>query len=58
MLETIREFAREQLEASGEAAQTRRRHAEFFRDLATWGEPMLLGTPGAHLDGAARAGSR
>jgi predicted ATPase len=45
VLETIREFALEQLEASGEAAQTRRRHAQFFRDLATRGEPMLLGTP-------------
>jgi predicted ATPase len=44
MLETIREFALEQLEASGEAAQTRRRHAEFFRDLADRAEPMLLGT--------------
>jgi predicted ATPase len=45
MLETIREFALEQLEASGEAARTRRRHAEFFRDLAIRAEPMLLGTP-------------
>jgi tetratricopeptide (TPR) repeat protein len=44
MLETIREFAFEQLEASGEAARTRRRHAEFFRDLAERAEPMLLGT--------------
>ncbi|HZZ55153.1 MAG TPA: DUF4062 domain-containing protein, partial [Trebonia sp.] len=46
MLETIREFALERLEASGEAAQTRRRHAEFFRDLAIRAEPMLLGTAG------------
>jgi predicted ATPase len=45
MLETIREFAVEQLEASGEAARTRGRHARFFRDLAMRGEPMLLGTP-------------
>ena len=44
MLETIREFALEQLDASGEAAQTRRRHAGFFRDLASRAEPMLLGT--------------
>jgi predicted ATPase len=44
MLETIREFALEQLEASEEAAQTRRRHALFFRDLADRAEPMLLGT--------------
>jgi predicted ATPase len=44
MLETIREFALEQLDASGEAQETRRRHAEFFRDLAERAEPMLLGT--------------
>ena len=48
MLETIREFALEQLEASEEAARTRRRHAEFFRDLANRGEPMLLGTREQH----------
>jgi predicted ATPase len=45
MLETIREFALERLDASGEAGDTRRCHAEFFRDLAECGEPMLLGTP-------------
>ena len=44
MLETIREFALEKLAASGEAAQARRRHAEFFADLANHAEPMLLGT--------------
>jgi len=44
MLETIREFALERLEAAGEAPETRRRHAEFFRDLADRAEPMLLGT--------------
>ena len=34
MLPTIGEFAMEQLEASGEAADLRRRHAVFFRGLA------------------------
>jgi predicted ATPase len=42
MLDTIREFAVEQLDASGEAAQTRRRHAGYFRDLAERAEPLLL----------------
>jgi predicted ATPase len=42
MLETIREFSLEQLDASGEAARMRRRHAGYFRDLAQHGEPLLL----------------
>jgi predicted ATPase len=33
VLETIRAYAREKLMESGEAEQTARRHAEFFRDL-------------------------
>ena len=34
MLETIREYATERLEESGEAEDLRRRHAEFFLELA------------------------
>ena len=42
MLDTIREFAQEQLDASGETAGMRRRHAEMMRDLCERAEPMLL----------------
>jgi predicted ATPase/class 3 adenylate cyclase len=41
MLETIREYAAERLEASGEAEDLRRRHAEHFLALAEEGEPHL-----------------
>ena len=34
MLETIREFARDELAASSEDAKARRRHAEYFADVA------------------------
>ena len=47
MLETIREFAREQLDASGETEETRRRHANFYLEF---GETMA-----ARLGGAAMA---
>jgi predicted ATPase/DNA-binding CsgD family transcriptional regulator len=47
MLETIREYAREQLDASGEAEETRRRHAEFYLEF---GEAVA-----AQLGGAAMA---
>jgi predicted ATPase len=43
MLETIREFGRERLEASGELAEARRRHAGFFLDLADAAGPELTG---------------
>ena len=42
MLETIREFGREQLEALGEFDDVRRRHAEHFLDLALEVEPHLM----------------
>jgi predicted ATPase/class 3 adenylate cyclase len=43
MLETIREYAVERLEASGEAEAARRRHAEYFLALAEEAEPHLSG---------------
>ena len=44
MLETIREFATDQLEASPFLEDTRRRHAEVFCTLAEEAEPELTGT--------------
>lgn len=43
MLETIREYAQGKLEKSGEAAQVRGRHFEFFSKLAEEAEPKLDG---------------
>jgi predicted ATPase/DNA-binding SARP family transcriptional activator len=43
MLETIREYARERLEFSGEAEAARRRHAAFFLSLAGEAAPELSG---------------
>jgi non-specific serine/threonine protein kinase len=43
MLETVREFAQEQLEASGEAGESHRRHAAFFLEFAERAEPGLQG---------------
>jgi predicted ATPase/DNA-binding XRE family transcriptional regulator len=43
MLETIREFALEQLTASGQAESTRRAHALYFLALAERAEPELTG---------------
>ena len=41
MLETIREFASEQLQHSGEADEIRKRHADHFVTLAETAEPYL-----------------
>jgi predicted ATPase/class 3 adenylate cyclase len=49
MLETIREYGNERLEMSGEADELRRRHAEYFLDLAVGAEPHLA-TGGKWLD--------
>jgi non-specific serine/threonine protein kinase len=43
MLETIRDYAAERLAASGQAEELRRRHAEYFRELAEKLERTLLG---------------
>ena len=50
MLETIREYAVERLEESGEEDELRRRHAEWFVALAEEAEPHLTGSPKAWLD--------
>ncbi|MDQ5823177.1 MAG: tetratricopeptide repeat protein [Chloroflexota bacterium] len=43
MLETIREYAKERLEGSGEAEQIRYWHAEYYLALAETAEPELAG---------------
>ncbi len=48
MLETIREYAREKLEESGEADLLRSRHAEYFVELAERAEPQLRGADQGH----------
>jgi predicted ATPase len=50
MLETIREYALEQLEESGEAERLRRRHAEHFLELAEETEPLAREVDAATLD--------
>jgi predicted ATPase/class 3 adenylate cyclase len=50
MLETIREYAAERLEASDEADECRRGHAEWFLALAEEAYPHLRGSPKEWLE--------
>jgi predicted ATPase/class 3 adenylate cyclase len=50
MLETIREFALERLEDSGEARSVRRNHAEHFLGLAREAQPYLRAESSEWLD--------
>ena len=50
MLETIREYAAEQLTDSGERQDLERRHAEHFTALAEEGDRHLRGSPKEWLD--------
>jgi predicted ATPase len=50
MYETIREFARERLEASGEVDEIRRRHADHFLALADEAEPHFRREDDTWLD--------
>jgi len=48
MLETLHEYARERLEASGEAEALRRRHAAYVLAVAEEAEPQLIGPAQGH----------
>jgi predicted ATPase/class 3 adenylate cyclase len=50
MLETIRQYAAERLEAAGETEAVQRRHADYFVALAEAAYPHLKGDPKAWLD--------
>ena len=55
MLVTIREFGLEQLDAAGETATVRGRHARYFQDLAEASEAEFVGArPAPALDAAER----
>ncbi len=49
MLETIHEYARDKLRASGLQAEVERRHAAYFLSLAQAAESHLRGNPGSWL---------
>jgi len=50
LLETVREYARERLAASGRADDLQRRHARWFLTLAERAEPNLREAPGIWLE--------
>ncbi|MDP9365418.1 MAG: LuxR C-terminal-related transcriptional regulator, partial [Chloroflexota bacterium] len=52
MLETIREYALDRLERSGEIDEARRRHAAFFRGLVAQSTPQRLAIEEANLQAA------
>ena len=43
LLETVRQYGHEKLDESGEAPEIRRRHADFFLELAEEAELDMLG---------------
>ena len=43
LLETVRQYAREKLEGSGEEPDARRQHAGYFLELAEGAEPLING---------------
>ena len=54
MLEPVRQYALERLVETGEAEETRHRHAAFFVDLAEEAEPELMGAGQAQWFGRLR----
>src|SRR5256884_484049 len=58
MLETIRQFARERLEQTGEAADLGRRHAPFFLARAQAADPFLPVPAGGWQGGLPAGGDR
>ncbi len=46
MLQIVRDFALEQLDASGETERLRRAHADYYQDVIIAAEPMLRRDPG------------
>jgi len=49
MLETIREYALERLEQTGDLEEARRRHAEYYAGVAEQADEQLRGSGPAHL---------